>query len=63
MFKTIFISAHQGNCGIPNLPVAESYRRAIDLNVDYVEFDVRKTKDEVYVTWHDEDTPSKRRVW
>src|SRR6516162_4859867 len=42
--------------------MAENYRRAIDLNVDYIEFDVRKTKDGTYVIWHDEDTPSKRRV-
>jgi glycerophosphoryl diester phosphodiesterase len=59
---TVFISAHQGNCGIPNLSMAESYRRAMDLNVDYVEFDVRKTKDGTYVIWHDEYTPSKRYV-
>jgi glycerophosphoryl diester phosphodiesterase len=59
---TVFISAHRGNCGTPGLPIAESCRRAIDLNVDYVEFDVRKTKDGTYVIWHDEDTPSKKRV-
>jgi len=57
-----FISAHRGNCGTPDLPIAESYKRAIDLNVDYVEFDVRKTKDGTYVIWHDAHTPSKRRV-
>lgn len=59
---TVFISAHRGNCGIPNLSMADSYRRALDLNVDYVEFDVRKTKDGTYVIWHDQDTPSQRRV-
>jgi glycerophosphoryl diester phosphodiesterase len=59
---TVFISAHGGSCGIPNLPMADSYRRAIDLNVDYIEFDVRKTKDDSYVIWHDKEMPSKRRV-
>jgi glycerophosphoryl diester phosphodiesterase len=59
---TTFISAHQGNCGTPDLSMAESYRRSIDLNVDYVEFDVRKTKDGTYVIWHEDHTPSKRRV-
>jgi glycerophosphoryl diester phosphodiesterase len=58
----VFISAHRGHCGTPGLPIAESYQRAIDLNVDYVEFDVRRTKDGTYVIWHDEDTPSKRRI-
>src|SRR5436309_1401837 len=58
----VFISTHQGNCGIPDLPIAESYQCAIDLNVDYVEFDVRKTKDGTYVICHDEHTPSKRLV-
>lgn len=58
----VFISAHRGNCGIPDLSMAESYKRAIDLNIDFVEFDVRRTKDGTYVIWHDEHTPSKRRV-
>ena len=58
----VFISAHRGNCGTLDLPLAESYKRAIDLNVDYVEFDVRKTKDGIYVIWHDDHTPSNRRV-
>ena len=58
----ICISAHKGNCGIPDLPLAESYRRAIDLGVDYVEFDVRRTKDNMYVICHDEHTPSKRLI-
>src|SRR5258708_6862076 len=42
--------------------MAESYKRAIDFNIDFVEFDVRRTKDGTYVIWHDEHTPSKRRV-
>ncbi len=52
------ISAHRGRCGVDGLPAAERYRRAIELGVDYVEFDVRRTADGVYVTYHDPRTPS-----
>jgi glycerophosphoryl diester phosphodiesterase len=54
------ISAHRGSCGIPGLPAAERYRRAIELGVDYVEIDARRTADGVYVTYHDDLTPSGR---
>lgn len=57
-----FICAHRGNCNISNLPIAESYKYAMNLNVDYVEFDVRKTKDDIYVIWHDAHTPSRRSI-
>ena len=42
------------------LPAAERYDRAIKLGVDYVELDVRRTADRVYVNYHDELTPSGR---
>jgi glycerophosphoryl diester phosphodiesterase len=51
------ISAHQGNCGVGGLPTPERYRRAIDLGVDFVEFDVRRTVDGQYVIYHDPQTP------
>lgn len=56
------ISAHRGSCGIDGdgLPAAERYRRAIALGVDYVEIDVRRTADGIYVTFHDDLTPSGR---
>ena len=60
--RTPFISAHSGHCGIPDLPIAESYKRAIELDVDFVEFDVRRTRDTIYVIWHDEHTPSGRCI-
>jgi glycerophosphoryl diester phosphodiesterase len=47
------ISAHRGSCGTPGLGLAESYRRAIDLGVDFVEFDIRRTADRAYVVSHD----------
>jgi glycerophosphoryl diester phosphodiesterase len=56
------ISAHRGSCGIDGLPAAERYRRAIALGVDYVEIDARRTADGIYVTYHDDLTPSGRNT-
>lgn len=41
---------------------ADRYRQAIALGVDYVEFDVRRTKDGVAVIFHDDCTASGRAV-
>lgn len=41
---------------------ADRYRRAIDLGVDFVEFDVRKTMDGVMVIYHDDCTVSGHAV-
>jgi glycerophosphoryl diester phosphodiesterase len=54
------ICAHRGSCGVAGLPAAERYDRAIRLGVDYVELDVRRTADGVWVNYHDDVTPSKR---
>jgi glycerophosphoryl diester phosphodiesterase len=54
------ISAHRGSCGVPGLPAAERYDRAIGLGVDYVEIDVRRTADGLLVSYHDDVTPSGR---
>lgn len=54
------ICAHRGSCGVPGLPAAERYRRAIELGVDYVELDVRLTLDGRYVNYHDHVTPNGR---
>ena len=43
------ICAHRGECGVAGLPAAERYNRAIELGVDYVEIDVRRTADGIYV--------------
>jgi glycerophosphoryl diester phosphodiesterase len=55
-----FICAHRGSCGVTGLPAAERYDRAIRLGVDYVELDVRRTADGIYVNYHDDLTPSRR---
>jgi glycerophosphoryl diester phosphodiesterase len=54
------ISAHRGSCGVAGLPAAERYDRAIALGVDYVELDVRRTADGLFVNYHDDRTPSGR---
>jgi glycerophosphoryl diester phosphodiesterase len=51
------ISAHRGSCGVAGLAAAERYQRAIELGVDYVELDVRRTADGAYVNYHDDTTP------
>jgi glycerophosphoryl diester phosphodiesterase len=56
------ISAHRGSCGVDGPPAAERYRRAIDLGVDYVEFDVRRSADKVNVVCHDDCTASGRPI-
>jgi glycerophosphoryl diester phosphodiesterase len=56
------IDAHRGECGIPGLPAADRYGRAIALGVDYVEIDVRRSADGIYVNYHDDRTPSGRAV-
>jgi glycerophosphoryl diester phosphodiesterase len=56
------IDAHAGECGIPGLAAAARYRRSIALGVDFVEIDVRRTSDGVYVNYHDDDVPSGRAV-
>jgi glycerophosphoryl diester phosphodiesterase len=52
------ICAHRGSCGVAALPAAERYSRAIALGVDFVELDVRRTADGVYVNYHDDLVPS-----
>ncbi|MEA2628411.1 MAG: glycerophosphoryl diester phosphodiesterase [Chloroflexota bacterium] len=54
------ICAHRGSCGVAGLPAAERYDRAIRLGVDYVELDVRRTADGIYINYHDDVTPSNR---
>jgi glycerophosphoryl diester phosphodiesterase len=54
------ISAHRGSCGVAGLPAAERYDRAIGLGVDYVELDVRRTADGLFVNYHDDVTPLRR---
>src|SRR5260370_15335372 len=57
-----WFDGHGGECGIAGLPAADRYARAIALGVDYVEIDVRRSADGVYVNYHDDRTPSGRAV-
>lgn len=56
------ICAHRGHCGVKGLSPPERYRRAIDLGVDFIEFDVRRTGDGEYVVYHEPHAPSGRAV-
>jgi glycerophosphoryl diester phosphodiesterase len=56
------ISAHRGGQAVVGVPAAERYRQAIELGADYVEFDVRRTRDGVTAVYHDECTGSGRAV-
>lgn len=47
---------------VVGVPAVERYRRAIELGVDFVEFDVRRTRDGATVIFHDDRTPSGREV-
>ena len=57
------IIAHRGASGLVNVEnTLESFEKAIELGADMVEFDVRKTMDDVMVVYHDKvfsDTPIK----
>jgi glycerophosphoryl diester phosphodiesterase len=59
---TALISAHRGGTPVDGVSAAERYRRAIDLGVDFVEFDVRRTRDGATVIFHDDRTASGREV-
>ncbi len=56
------IDAHRGECGIAGLSAHERYGRAIAMGVDFVEIDIRRTTDGVFVNYHDDRTPSGRAV-
>ena len=56
------IDAHRGECGIRGLAAGERYMRAIAMGVDFVEIDIRRTTDGVFVNYHDDRTPSGRAV-
>jgi glycerophosphoryl diester phosphodiesterase len=62
VMKGPLIDAHRGECGIPDLPVAERYVRAIELGVDFVEIDIRRIADGEFVNYHDDFTPARRVV-
>lgn len=59
---TALISAHRGGTPVDGVSATERYRRAIELGVDFVEFDVRRTRDGATVVFHDERTASGRVI-
>jgi glycerophosphoryl diester phosphodiesterase len=53
--KNILVIAHRGASGLVKFEnTLESFEKAIFLGVPFVEFDVRKTKDNFLVCYHDE---------
>jgi len=53
MKKTIII-AHRGASSLSKENTIESFKKAIELGVDMIEFDVRRTKDQALIVYHDE---------
>ncbi len=62
IYSVPFISAHRGGSVVVGERAADRYRRAVELGVDYVEFDVRRTLDGVLVVFHDPCTASGRQI-
>lgn len=48
------ISAHRGGSEDASPGTWEAYKSAVENGVDYVEFDIRRTKDDELVVYHDE---------
>jgi glycerophosphoryl diester phosphodiesterase len=53
MKKTMII-AHRGASSLARENTIESFEKAIEIGVDMVEFDVRRTKDQALIVHHDE---------
>jgi glycerophosphoryl diester phosphodiesterase len=47
------ISAHQGGAELARPSTYEAYERAVATGAEYVEFDIRRTRDQVLVVCHD----------
>jgi glycerophosphoryl diester phosphodiesterase len=54
MGNRVAISAHRGGSEHESAATYEAYRDAIDTGAEYVEFDIRKTRDNVLVVYHDQ---------
>ena len=55
MNEKILVIAHRGASKIAPENTLLAFKKAIELNADYIEFDVQITKDDVIVVIHDED--------
>lgn len=49
----VLIMAHRGASSIAPENTLKAFQKAIELNADYIEFDVYKSKDGEFVIWHD----------
>ncbi|MFX1569712.1 MAG: glycerophosphodiester phosphodiesterase [Promethearchaeota archaeon] len=49
----VLIMAHRGASSIAPENSIKAFQKAIELNADYVEFDVYPSKDGEYIIWHD----------
>lgn len=65
------VTGHRGAMALESENTMASFRRAIELGADEIEFDVRRTRDGVLVVHHDEDLgrvtdgagPLRERTW
>ena len=48
------IVAHRGASSLARENTIESFKKAIEIGVDMIEFDVRRTKDQALIVHHDE---------
>jgi glycerophosphoryl diester phosphodiesterase len=51
--STVSISAHRGGSEHSRPATYEAYRRSVTSGAEYVEFDIRKTRDDILVVYHD----------
>ena len=49
----VLIMAHRGASSIAPENTLKAFQKAIELNADYIEFDIYKSKDGEFVIWHD----------
>jgi glycerophosphoryl diester phosphodiesterase len=54
MINNKLIIAHRGASFYEKENTIDSFKKAIELNSDMIEFDVRKTKDDIMIIFHDE---------
>ncbi len=59
--KDCKIIAHRGASGLTEFDNSlESFRKAVELGADMIEFDVRKTRDDVLVAFHDPEVEGEK---
>ena len=59
--KDCKIIAHRGASGLTEFDNSlESFRKAVELGADMIEFDVRKTRDDVLIAFHDPEIQGER---